>query len=386
MTGHNPRRLARALDLPGIPAFATQPIAPANITAGSSASITSAATVTGSGIVSYQWFFNDALVAGATNAILTLTSTQGSDAGVYRVVATGSGGATISQATTLRVAAAATDRSRLVNLAIRTNAGGGDRVLFLGFVIGGAGATGNKSLLIRGVGPTLTAFGVTAVLADPRMQIFSGASLLLENDDWGGNPQVAVLTPQLGAFALAGPTSKDSALIATPSAGSYTAQISGAGTDVGTVLAEIYDATPASTFTAATPRLINISARTQVGTGNDVLIAGFVIVGASAKQVLLRAVGPTLGVFGVGGVLADPRLTLFQSTSTTAISTNDNWGQASNAPQIAIAAASVGAFALPLESRDAVLLVTLDPGSYTAQVSGVGNTTGVALVEVYELP
>lgn len=387
MTGQNPRRLARATELPGIPTFTTQPVAPAGVSAGSATALTAAASISGGGAVSYQWYFNDAALAGATTATLRLASAQGSDAGTYRVVATGAGGSTISTATRLAVAAAATDRSRLVNLAIRTAAGGGDRLLFLGFALGGTGTTGNKPLLIRAVGPTLAGFGVTGILADPKIQIFSGTSLLLENDDWAGNTQVAALSPQVGAFPLTGATSKDSALVATRPAGSYTAQISGPGTDTGIVLAEIYDGTPADTFTATTPRLINISARTLVGTGSNILIAGFVITGTSSKQVMIRAVGPTLAAFGVGGVLADPRLDLYASSSATSpISSNDNWGQASSATQIAAAAASVGAFALPLESRDAVLLVTLPPGSYTAQVSGVANTTGVALVEVYELP
>jgi outer membrane protein assembly factor BamB len=386
MTGHNPRRLARATELPGIPTFTTQPAAPASISAGSAASIPAVAAVAGGGPVTYQWYFNDVAVAGATSATYALVSTQGSDGGVYRVVATGSGGSVISLPTTLQVAAVATDRSRLVNLAIRTTAGSDDNMLFMGFAIGGAGTTGPKTLLIRGVGPTLAAFGVTGALPDPKVQLFSGTTLLLENDNWGGNAQITTQAAQVGAFALANATSADAALLATRPAGSYTVLLSGADAAPGTVLAEIYDATPASAFSAATPRLVNISARTRVGTGNDILIAGFVIGGTSARQIMVRAIGPTLGSFGVGGVLADPRLALYQGTSPTAISTNDNWGQASNATQIAAAAASVGAFALPLESRDAVLLLTLPPGSYTAQVSGAGTTTGVALVEIYELP
>jgi hypothetical protein len=274
----------------------------------------------------------------------------------------------------------------LINLAVRTTAGSGDRVLFVGFAVGGFGTSGNKPLLVRGVGPTLGLFGVTNTLADPKVQIFSGTTMLLENDDWAGDAQVGSVTPEVGAFALAAPTSKDAALVTTRLAGTYSAQISGAGTTPGVVLAEIYDATPANAFTAATPRLINVSARTLVGTGGNVLIAGFVIGGNSSKTVLVRAIGPTLGLFGVSGVIADPKLELFQTGTPVAISTNDNWGAAPNAAQVATAAASVGAFPLALESRDAVLLVTLPPGSYTAQVSGVNNGTGAALVEVYEVP
>lgn len=145
---------------------------------------------------------------------------------------------------------------------------------------------------------------------------------------------------------------------------------------------EAYDAT--TTTTSA--RLVNMSARTQVGAGAAILIAGFVITGDALKPVLLRAVGPSLAQFGVTGVLADPQLALFRQGSTAAIQQNDNWLSAANVAQIGLASAQVGAFTLPANSRDSAMLVTLEPGSYTAQVSGVANTTGVALVEIYEVP
>ena len=114
------------------------------------------------------------------------------------------------------------------------------------------------------------------------------------------------------------------------------------------------------------------------------MIAGFVIQGDAPKQLLIRAVGPILSGFGVGGVLADPQLTIYREGLTTPVQQNDNWITA-NAGQIGLAAAQVGAFALPPNSRDAALVATFAPGTYTAQVSGVGNTTGVALVEIYEV-
>jgi hypothetical protein len=133
-------------------------------------------------------------------------------------------------------------------------------------------------------------------------------------------------------------------------------------------------------------RLINVSARAKVGVGEDVLIAGFVVAGPSARTVLVRAVGPTLTPFGVGGALADPQLDITQtvSGSTVVVISNDNWG---GATQISVAATTVGAFALGgATSKDAAVLVTLQPGVYTAKASGVGGTTGVALIEVYEVP
>jgi len=130
---------------------------------------------------------------------------------------------------------------------------------------------------------------------------------------------------------------------------------------------------------AQEPRLTNISTRAPSGIGADVLTAGFVIGPGANKPVLIRAIGPTLSSFGLTGTLADPVLTLFNSTNT-ALATNDNW-LAADAPTFA----SVGAFALPPNSRDSALIVTLAPGNYTAQIAGAGTTTGLALVEVYEL-
>jgi uncharacterized repeat protein (TIGR03806 family) len=130
-------------------------------------------------------------------------------------------------------------------------------------------------------------------------------------------------------------------------------------------------------------RLLNLAARAQVGTESDILIPGFVIGGSSAKTVLVRAVGPTLGGFGVDGALAAPVLTLFDDRQQP-IGSNTGWNTATNANDITTAAARVGAFAFPPSSADSALLVTLQPGAYTAQTSGRNNTRGVALVEVYD--
>ena len=152
----------------------------------------------------------------------------------------------------------------------------------------------------------------------------------------------------------------------------------------GVSLIEVYDASEAGT-TPDVFRPINISFRGVVGTGDDVLIAGFVVGGQAPKKVLVRGIGPALGAFGVPGTLADPTLKVVKDGATVA--ENDSWGVGPNsaASELTPAAAGAGAFALPASSRDAAVLVTLAPGSYTAIVSGVGGTTGVALVEVYEI-
>lgn len=130
-------------------------------------------------------------------------------------------------------------------------------------------------------------------------------------------------------------------------------------------------------------RLVNISTRAHVGTGSNVLITGFVIGGSERKTVLIRAVGPTLSSLNVDNVLENPKLTLHGSTGI--IAENTGWASQSNKSEIAEAAQSVGAFELPTDSEDAVMLIELDPGLYTAIVNGENNTTGIALVEVYEV-
>ena len=150
------------------------------------------------------------------------------------------------------------------------------------------------------------------------------------------------------------------------------------GGATGVALAEIYDASTGA-FSRTAPRLVNVSARTQVGTGDSILIAGFAIGGSTPVRLLIRAVGPTLGAFGVGGVLADPKLEVL--SGSTKIAENDNW-----LAEDAATFGAVGAFNLTSRSLDAALVTTLAPGTYTAQISGVRSTTGVALVEIYELP
>jgi hypothetical protein len=269
---------------------------------------------------------------------------------------------------------------RLVNMSIRTGAGTGDSTLIVGVGIGGAGTTGSKAALFRAVGPTLGAFGVGGSLSDPVLTAFQGTTPVAQNDDWAGGFDFS----SVGAFAFNGAKPADAALyqVAAPS-GTYSVQITGKNDATGTALAEIYDATPTAMFTAATPRLINLAARTSVGTGDNILIAGLVVGGTTPVRVLVRAVGPTLRSFGVNGALANPRLEVFNDRAVR-ISENDDW-----AGTAALKAAfdAVGAFSLIAgDSRDAAVVATLAPGNYTAQVSGVGGTTGVALVEVYELP
>jgi hypothetical protein len=360
---------------PVAPTISAAPVAQ-SASAGTSATFT---VVAAGGGLTYQWLFNNTAISGATAASYTLPAVTAANAGSYSVRVTNTAGSVTSTGAVLTVTPAVPSTAYLGNLSIRSTAGAGAETLIVGVSIGGANTSGTKDLLIRAIGPTLTAFGVGGALADPKLDLYSGQTVLVANDNWDAAATPVAVQSAVGAFALAA-GSRDAALVRNAlAAGSYTVQITGVGGATGVALAELYDL--ASARTGATPRLVNISARTQVGTGGDILIVGFNVGGTGTRRLLIRAVGPTLAAFGVTGTLADPKLDVF--SGTTVVAANDNWDAAVTPAALQTA---VGAFALTANSRDAVVVANLAPGSYTAQVSGVNATTGVALVELYELP
>lgn len=278
--------------------------------------------------------------------------------------------------------ASAPDGGRLVNLATRAQAGNGTP-LIAGLVTKGTGA---KNYLIRAVGPTLEQFGVQNPLRDPTLAVkpLGFDEVLLANDNWGseGNAaQIATTAAAVGAFALP-PGSKDAVVLGALPGGLYTASLGGPGSDTGVALIEAYDADVG----APGARLVNLSTRAQVGTGDKILIPGLVIGGSDPVRVLVRAIGPGLTAFGVSGALTRPTMTVFSAATQKAIGSNTGWSAGVDKGDIAGAAAVVGAFALADGSADCAALLTLTGGAYTIQVSGVGGTTGEALVEVYVLP
>jgi|CZKI01.1.fsa_nt_gi hypothetical protein len=359
----------------GAPVFTVQPIS-ATVPGG-----TVALVAVASNSPTYQWMLNGTTpVFGATSPILLLGNAV-AGVGSYTCVATNSAGAATSNAAMVAIDNTP-DIGRLINISCRSTVGTGANVLIAGFVLGGAGTSGSESLLIRASGPALAPFGVAGTLPDPQLQLYSGSTMTGSNDGWAGNAQIASTAASVGAFAWSSPSSHDSALLETLPGGAYTAQIAGQSGDTGVALAEVYDATPAGTYTPTTPRIVNIAARVQVGTGANILIAGFAIGGSTSRTVLIRASGPALVPFGVPGTLPDPQLQLY--SGSTVIESNNGWG--GNA-QISATASTVGAFAWGSStSNDSAIVVTLPPGAYTAQVSGASGDTGVALVEVYEVP
>jgi len=291
------------------------------------------------------------------------------------VAVDGAGNVYVADTSNNTIRMGALTASRLANLSVRAPAGTGDQTLILGFYVGG---TGSKQVLIRGVGPTLAQYGVSGVLADPQLKLFNAKNNLInQNDDWGGSAALGNAFAAVQDFALPA-SSKDAALLVALLPDGYTAQVNGAGTSTGVTLIEAYEATPACRARASPPSPPAIR-WAPVKTSSS---WAFAVTGNAPKKLLIRGIGPTLANYGVSGVLADPQLALFDRTSTK-ISENDNWG---GATALSDAFTATQAFPLSTNSKDAALLVTLQPGVYSAQVSGVGGTTGVALVEVYEMP
>ena len=266
----------------------------------------------------------------------------------------------------------------VMNLSTRAPVSPGDGVLIPGFVISGSGS---KMLLIRGVGPTLSDFGVSDPLSAPELTLYSGNNILATNRDWSTSADAAAIATtaaSVGAFALTQGRA-DSALLADVAPGSYTIHLASADGSTGSGLIEVYDAGG-----NAEAQLVNLSARAEVSPGGEALIPGFVVSGTDARTYLIRAIGPALAGFGVNNPLADPQLTVYQDG--VLISMNDDWSDSGTAAQTASLAAALGAFALPTNSADAAVTLALTPGSYTIHVTGNGDTGGATLVEIYAVP
>jgi hypothetical protein len=235
-------------------------------------------------------------------------------------------------------------------------------VLIGGFIIQG---TQTKKLILRAIGPSLG--GIPNLLADPVLELHNASgAIIANNDDWPSSAQAS----EISASGMAPGNPNESAIIITLSPGSYTAVVKGYQNGQGVGLVEAYELDGNGT------RLVNISTRGQVGVSDNAMIAGLIVQGSDAKRAIIRALGPSLGV--VGGGLADPVLELHNSSGTL-LASNDNWV---NSPQYSEIVAST---VPPPNTMESAIVATLGAGSYTAIVRGVGNTTGVALVEVYDL-
>jgi YVTN family beta-propeller protein len=341
----------------------------------------------------YRWSFDGSPlsdgggISGSTGPILYLRGASSAVAGAYTCTATNSAGSATSAAAILSVVGTPAP-GRLINLSSRAYAG----TLIAGFVLTGEAPS---PLILRGVGPSLAGFGVLDFAATPDLWLYDSASpanLITGDSGWQAPPSApegfwagkaapvdatAADFEQVGAFALS-PGSADSAVKIALPAGAYTSQVVGTG-DSGVALAEVYLADAGNPGT----QLANISSRAYITGGASILIAGFVISGSTSETVLIRASGPALAPFGVFAPLPDPKLLLFDA-SQDLLASDAGWA---GSPQIAGAAATVGAFGWnDPSSADSAFLVTLPPGSYTAQLTSLTGNQGTALLEVYAVP
>jgi sugar lactone lactonase YvrE len=251
-----------------------------------------------------------------------------------------------------------------LNISTRMDVLTADKVMIAGFIIVGSDA---KKVLVRGIGPSLSAFGITGTLNDPTLQLKQGDTVLATNDDWKENEQA------INDTGIPPKDDRESAIVMTLPPGSYTAIESGKGDTTGIGLIEVYDLDR-----AANSSLGNISTRGFVETGNNVMIGGFIIVGGNgAGKVLIRGIGPSLTAFGIADALANPTLEL-RDVNGTLLSSNDDW---QNGDADAVRATTIQ----PSNDLESAIVATLPAGNYTAVVSGKDGATGVGLVEVYNL-
>ena len=317
-----------------------------------------------SGSATVQWkTYSGPAGAVIENANQAATTATLSSPGTYMFLLSADDGvhAVAYDAVVVRV----TGRDALANISTRVHVGAANNVAIGGFIILGDGA---KRVVVRGLGPSLSAAGVQGALSDTVQELYdSSGNLLQSNDDWEETQAQEIRDAQ-----LAPSNNLESAISRTLAPGSYTVVLRGKNNATGVGLVEVYDLQ-----TSAASKLGNISTRGLVGTGDNVMIGGTIVTGPDSARVLFRAIGPSLGNAGIQNPLGDPQLDLFNANGSK-IAANNNW---KDSQQSAIAATSLA----PANDLESGIIADLIPGSYTAIVSGGSGATGVALVEAYHL-
>lgn len=326
-------------------------------------------------------WYKDGVALSGTSPTLAIASAAAGDEATYYAEAVSAAGTARTRSVKVGVRAPAERSEKLVNISTRGKVLSGSAVMIAGFYIEG----GDKDVLLRGIGPRLTAFDVPGALADPRLELFRSSDNVSigANLDW--DPALVPVFSQVSAFGL-GTDTRSAALRMTLPPGGYTVQLGSEDGGTGVALVEAYDVGLGEPL-----KLVNISTRGFVGEGDEMLIAGFYVRGSVPQRVLVRGVGPRLAAFGVAGTLADPRVRVIEAVPgepgvTRTIASNDDWCVGNERATVAAAATKVSAFGLEPYSRDACLLLDLEPGGYTVQLSGAPGGTGIALVEVYAVP
>jgi hypothetical protein len=280
---------------------------------------------------------------------------------------------------------AAVAQINLGNISTRSFVPTGDNVMIGGFIVQG---TGSKSVIIRAIGPELglPPYNIANALANPTLELHNAAGTLIgSNDNWQTTILGGVITgnqvSDIQNSGLAPTVASESAIIADLPPGNYTAIVRGVNNTTGVGLVEAYDLNPGAGST-----LGNISTRSFVQTGDNVMIGGFIVQGGGPKRVIIRAIGPELTQHGITNPLANPTLELHNGTGSL-IASNDDWqttilGGIITSNQVSDIQNSGHP---PTAASESAIIADLPPGNYTAIVSGTSNTTGVALIEVYDL-
>jgi hypothetical protein len=256
-----------------------------------------------------------------------------------------------------------TGQSQVLQISSRGQVETGDNVMIGGFIVQNSTT---KKVVVRAIGPSLGSFGVTGALADPFLELHDGSgATIATNDDWRAMQEQDIIDTGLQ------PTNdKESAIVAELASGSYTAIVKGVNNTSGIALVEIYDLDPDNGTIA------NISTRAHIGTGDDVLIGGFILQAPQSEPIVVRALGPSLAQSGVTGTLINPMLEVYNENGGLILS-NDNYPNATNVNVIG----DLGLY--PPSTIESAVYLEAAPGNYTAIVSGVDGSTGVGLVEIY---
>jgi hypothetical protein len=256
---------------------------------------------------------------------------------------------------------------RALNISTRGLIGNEQTSLIGGFIVTG---TADKTVVLRALGPSLSDTGLSDVAADPVFTVFDSAgTAIASNDDWQSDPGAA----QIIAAGLAPSDPAEAATIQTLAPGAYTFVVTGKDLNPGIGLVEAYDLS-----SLADSKLANLSTRGSVGTGDDVLISGFIVGDVANDTIVIRAIGPSLASVGVANALSDPMLTVYDSNGS-AIASNDNWENDPSATNIMEDGLA------PTDAAESATLLHLPAGAYTTIVSGVGGGTGIGLAEFFDL-
>ncbi len=273
---------------------------------------------------------------------------------------------------------------QLTNISTRALVETGDNVVIGGFIVQGDEA---KRVIIRALGPELTQHGVAGALHNPYLELYNGTgALIASNDNWVSTIIGGIITQNqvrdIMDSGYAPSNGLEAAIIADLPPGNYTAIVRGVNDTTGVGLVEVYDLNFGGSFS----RLLNISSRSVVLDGDNVMIGGFIVQGSGPKRVIVRAIGPELTRYGVQNVLPDPKLELHDGSGAL-IASNDNWqttviGGIITKDQVMDIQGSGHA---PTQPSESAIIADLPPGRYTAIVRGKNISVGVALVEVYDL-